>query len=56
MRAHTGGTGYAAVAKGVEHADGRMVTMLEKMPSGKTAHDGNLLTFHTVRKFRKLAY
>ncbi len=40
MRAHTGGTGYACVAKVVEQGDtpgtGEMTTMLETAPSGKT--------------------
>ncbi len=36
MRAHTGGTGYACVAKVVEQDDGSMETLLEKVPSGKT--------------------
>ncbi len=35
MRAHTAGTGYAAMAKVVEQPDGSMVTQLEKVPSGK---------------------
>ena len=35
MRAHTGGTGYGALAKVVEHDDGTMTTMLETAPSGK---------------------
>lgn len=35
MRAHTGGTGYAAIAKVVETNDGQMTTMLERMPSGR---------------------
>lgn len=35
MRAHTGGTGFACVAKVVEGDDGSMSTMLEKTPSGK---------------------
>ena len=35
MRAHTGGTGYAALAKVVEHSDGTMTTQLEAAPSGK---------------------
>jgi len=35
MRAHTGGTGYAALAKVVEHEDGRMTTELESAPSGQ---------------------
>jgi hypothetical protein len=40
MRAHTGGTGYACIAKVIEHGDkpgtGHMTTMLETVPSGKT--------------------
>jgi hypothetical protein len=36
MRAHTGGTGYAALAKVVENADGTMKTQLERAPSGQT--------------------
>jgi hypothetical protein len=36
MRAHTGGTGYAALAKVVENADGTMTTQLERAPSGQT--------------------
>lgn len=35
MRAHTGGTGYAAVLKVVEQEDGTMETMPETVPSGK---------------------
>lgn len=35
MRAHTGGTGYAAIAKVVENEDGSMVTQVEKVPSGQ---------------------
>jgi hypothetical protein len=35
MRAHTGGTGYAALAKVVENDDGTMTTTLETAPSGK---------------------
>lgn len=34
-RAHTGGTGFAAIAKVVENSDGTMTTQLEKVPSGK---------------------
>lgn len=34
-RSHTGGTGYAAIAKVVEHDDGGMSTMLETTPSGR---------------------
>jgi hypothetical protein len=36
MRAHTAGTGYAALAKVVEQPDGSMTTQLEHAPSGKT--------------------
>jgi len=36
MRANTGGTGYAAIAKAVEQEDGTIRTMLETAPSGKT--------------------
>jgi len=35
MRAHTGGTGLAAVAKVVEHEDGSMTTGLATVPSGR---------------------
>jgi hypothetical protein len=35
MRAHTGGTGYAAIVKVVEQPDGMMQTMMETAPSGK---------------------
>lgn len=34
-RAHTGGTGYAAIAKVVEQPDGSMKTTLETAPSGR---------------------
>jgi hypothetical protein len=34
-RAHTGGTGYAAIAKVIENANGSMSTMVETVPSGK---------------------
>lgn len=37
MRAHTGGTGFAAIAKVVENDDDSMTTMLETVPSGKKA-------------------
>lgn len=36
MRAHTGGTGYAAIAKVTERPDGTMETAFETVPSGKT--------------------
>jgi len=35
MRAHTGGTNLAAIAKVVEDDDGRMTTLLETVPSGR---------------------
>jgi hypothetical protein len=50
MRAHTGGTGYAAMAKVVENADGTMTTSLEKMPSGRPVlflpFPGGQMRFH----------
>jgi hypothetical protein len=56
MRAHTGGTGYACIAKVVEQGDipgsGTMVTMLEKVPSGKTVLyvpcPGGQMKFHVI--------
>lgn len=51
-RAHTGGTGYAAIAKVVEQDDGTMITMLEEAPSGKKAVfvpcPGGQMKFHIV--------
>lgn len=35
MRAHTGGTGFAAIAKVTENEDGTMTTSLQEAPSGK---------------------
>ena len=35
MRAHTGGTGLACVAKVVEDANGQMTTLLEQTPAGQ---------------------
>lgn len=35
MRAHTGLTGYGAMAKVIENNDGTMTTMIEEAPSGK---------------------
>jgi len=35
MRAHTGGTGFAAIAKAIENDDGTIITMLEEVPSSK---------------------
>jgi hypothetical protein len=52
MRAHTGGTGYAAIAKVVEQDDGTMTTSLETVPSGKTIVfvpcPGGQMKFHIV--------
>jgi len=52
MRAHTGGTGYAALAKVVENPDGSMTTMLESAPSGKKVAflplPGGQMKFHIV--------
>jgi len=51
-RAHTGGTGYAAIAKVVEQDDGRMTTMLETVPSGRTVAfvpcPGGQMKFHIL--------
>ena len=51
-RAHTGGTGYAALAKVVENDDGTMTTMLERMPSGRRALflpcPGGQMRFHVL--------
>ena len=52
MRTHTGGTGYAAIAKVVENADGSMTTSLVKAPSGKTMlflpFPGGQMRFHVL--------
>lgn len=55
-RAHTGGTGYAAVAKAVEQGErpgkGEIATLLEKAPSGKTMLyvpcPGGQMKFHVL--------
>ena len=51
-RAHTGGTGFAAIAKVVENDDGTMTTMLETTPSGKRAVfvpcPGGQMKFHLL--------
>lgn len=60
MRAHTGGVGYAAVAKVIERGDrpgsGPMETMLEQAPSGKTMLfvpcPGGHNKFHVLRDKR----
>lgn len=52
MRAHTGGTGFAALAKAVEREDGTIETMLETVPSGKRVAfvpcPGGQMKFHIV--------
>ena len=52
MRAHTGSTGYAAMAKVVEKDDGSMTTMLETAPSGRKAlfipMPGGQMKFHIL--------
>ncbi|MFP4029578.1 MAG: exo-alpha-sialidase [Candidatus Brocadiia bacterium] len=56
MRAHTGGTGYACVAKVVEQGEepgtGEMRTMLERVPSGRKALyvpcPGGQMKFHIL--------
>ena len=52
MRAHTGGTGLAAIAKVVENDDGTMTTMLETVPSGRKAVfvpcPGGQMKFHIL--------
>lgn len=56
MRAHTGGVGYACIAKVVEQGEqpgtGEMVTSLEKAPSGKTMLyvpcPGGQMKFHVL--------
>lgn len=52
MRAHTGGTGYAAVVKAIEQEDGSIITMLETAPSGKKALfvpcPGGQMKFHII--------
>ncbi|MFO7611302.1 MAG: sialidase family protein [Clostridia bacterium] len=52
MRAHTGLTGYAAMAKVVEKDDGTMETMLEEVPSGRkivyVPMPGGQMKFHIL--------
>lgn len=52
MRAHTGGTGYCAIAKVIENSDGTMTTMLESAPSGKklvfAPMPGGQMKFHIL--------
>jgi hypothetical protein len=51
-RAHTGGTGYAAIAKVVENDDGSMTTSFETAPSGKkmlfVPCPGGQMKFHVL--------
>jgi hypothetical protein len=51
-RAHTGGAGYAAIAKVVAQADGSMTTMLETTPSGRAIAfvpcPGGQMKFHIL--------
>lgn len=62
MRAHTGGVGFAAVAKVVEEAPGQgaMSTQLETVPSGKRALfvpcPGGQMRFHVVQDERTGLY
>jgi len=52
MRAHTGGTGYAAVLKAVEQDDGTIKIGFEQAPSGKTMlfipFPGGQMRFHVT--------
>ena len=60
MRAHTGGTGYACIAKVVEKPDGSMTTMLESAPSGKKVLfvpcPGGQMKFHILHDGRTRLY
>jgi catechol 2,3-dioxygenase-like lactoylglutathione lyase family enzyme len=51
-RAHTGGTGYAAIAKVVEDESGMMTTSLETVPSGRSVVfvpcPGGQMKFHIL--------
>lgn len=52
MRAHTGGTGYAALAKATENKDGTITTSMVQAPSGKTLlflpWPGGQMRFHVL--------
>lgn len=52
LRTNTGGTGYGALVKVVEHEDGTMTTEFEGVPSGKTTlfvpMPGGHLKFHIL--------
>jgi len=60
MRAHTGGTGLACIARVEERADGSMETMLERAPSGETmlyaACPGGQMRFHILQDPRTGLY
>ncbi|MBZ0302387.1 MAG: glycoside hydrolase [Anaerolineae bacterium] len=60
MRAHTGGTGYAAVAKVIENADGTMTTSIEQVPSGQRVLfvpcPGGQMRFHVLYDPRDKLY
>ena len=60
MRAHTGGTGYAALAKVVEQPDGSMKTQLEHAPSGKkmlfVPMPGGQMRFHVCYDVKTKLY
>jgi hypothetical protein len=60
MRAHTGGTGLAAIVKVVEQADGSMETMLETVPSGRklvyVPCPGGQMKFHILFDERTKLY
>src|SRR5690606_27687412 len=51
-RAHTGGTGYAAIAKVAENQDGPTTTTMERAPSGRTIAyvpcPGGQMKFHIL--------
>ncbi|MFC3798933.1 sialidase family protein [Cohnella sp. GCM10012308] len=60
MRAHTAGTGYAAVMKVVEREDGTMTTQYETVPSGRRAVyvpcPGGQMKFHILYDERSRLY
>jgi hypothetical protein len=60
MRAHTGGTGYAALAKVVENKDGTMTTSLVTVPSGQTMlflpFPGGQMRFHVIYDMKTKLY
>ncbi len=60
MRAHTGGTGFAAIAQVVENDDGTMTTGLVHAPSGKTQlflpFPGGQMRFHVLYDERTKLY